>query len=131
MIEHRVRVHPSAARLPPERQLAWVIAEFAAGRPPLDAAAASMGGCRVVDNAAAALGGINRGPVAAARAQALAHPRVRGATLFGLAPEVRVHAEWGAWANAVAVRELDFHDTFLAAEFGHPGSAIRGTTFRR
>jgi 2-methylcitrate dehydratase len=62
--------------------------------------------------------------VAAARAQALAHPRARGATLFGLAPEVRVHAEWGAWANAVAVRELDFHDTFLAAEFGHPGDNI-------
>ena len=27
-------------------------------------------------------------------------------------------AQWAAWANAVAVRELDFHDTFLAAEYG-------------
>ncbi|HUB71599.1 MAG TPA: MmgE/PrpD family protein [Acidimicrobiales bacterium] len=32
--------------------------------------------------------------------------------------------EWAAWANAVAVRELDFHDTFLAAEYSHPGDNI-------
>ncbi len=124
MIEHDVRVHPSSARLPRERQLAFTIAAFAAGRPPLDREAAAMAGCRVVDNAAVALAGINRAPVAAARAQALAHPRAGGASLFGLASQVRVHAQWAAWANAVAVRELDFHDTFLAAEFGHPGDSI-------
>ena len=33
-------------------------------------------------------------------------------------------AEWAAWANGVAVRELDFHDTFLAAEYSHPGDNI-------
>ena len=33
-------------------------------------------------------------------------------------------AEWAAWANAVAVRELDYHDTFLAAEYSHPGDNI-------
>ena len=32
--------------------------------------------------------------------------------------------EWAAWANGVAVRELDFHDTFLAAEYSHPGDNI-------
>ena len=83
-----------------------------------------MVACRVVDNAAVALAAINRAPVAAARAQALAHPREGGATLFGLGSRVRVHAQWAAWANAVAVRELDFHDTFLAREFGHPGDSI-------
>ena len=33
-------------------------------------------------------------------------------------------AEWAAWANGVAVRELDYHDTFLAAEYSHPGDNI-------
>ncbi|MGH7328596.1 MAG: MmgE/PrpD family protein, partial [Polyangiaceae bacterium] len=32
--------------------------------------------------------------------------------------------EWAAWANCVAVRELDFHDTFLAADYSHPGDCI-------
>ena len=32
--------------------------------------------------------------------------------------------EWAAWANGVAVRELDFHDTFLAADYSHPGDNI-------
>jgi 2-methylcitrate dehydratase len=44
--------------------------------------------------------------------------------VFGLDPDVRVHAEWAAWANGTAVRELDFHDTFLAAEYSHPGDNI-------
>jgi 2-methylcitrate dehydratase len=35
-----------------------------------------------------------------------------------------VHAEWAAWANGTAVRELDYHDTFLAAEYSHPGDNI-------
>jgi 2-methylcitrate dehydratase len=62
--------------------------------------------------------------VVSARGQALAHPRPGGATVFGCAPEVRVHAEWAAWANGTAVRELDYHDTFLAAEYSHPGDNI-------
>ena len=33
-------------------------------------------------------------------------------------------AEWAALANGTAVRELDFHDTFLAAEYSHPGDNI-------
>jgi 2-methylcitrate dehydratase len=36
----------------------------------------------------------------------------------------RTSPEWAAWANGVAVRELDFHDTFLAAEYSHPGDNI-------
>ena len=34
------------------------------------------------------------------------------------------HCEWAAWANGTAVRELDFHDTFLAADYSHPGDNI-------
>ncbi len=119
-----VKVHPSAANLPKEEQLAWHIAEFAAHCGPIDADVAEMISCRIVDNASVALAAINRAPVAAARAMALAHPRKRGATLYGLGETVRVDAEWAAWANATAVRELDFHDTFLAADYSHPGDSI-------
>ncbi len=124
MIDHIVRVHPSSARLPRERQLAWAMAEFGSGDVPLESDAAAMVRCRIIDNASVALAAINRAPVAAARAQALSHPHCVGATLFALGCSTRVHAEWAAWANAVAVRELDFHDTFLSVEFGHPGDCI-------
>lgn len=124
MIEHQLRVHPSAEQLPRQEQLAWKLAKLAASRAPIDGECEEMARCRVVDNAAVAFAAINRAPVVAARAQALAHPRPGGATLFGLSPELRVHAQWAAWANAVAVRELDYHDTFLAEEFGHPGDNI-------
>jgi 2-methylcitrate dehydratase len=36
----------------------------------------------------------------------------------------RVSPEWAAWANGTAVRELDMHDTFLAADYAHPGDNI-------
>jgi 2-methylcitrate dehydratase len=124
MIEHRVRTHPSSARLAREDQLAWKLAELAARVDAIDADVAEMIACRVVDNAAVALAAIDRAPVAAARAMALAHVRPNGATLFGLPARVRVDAEWAAWANATAVRELDFHDTFLAADYAHPGDSI-------
>jgi 2-methylcitrate dehydratase len=124
MISHTVGVHASAERLQHEHQLAWKMAEVAATTRALDADVVEMIRCRIVDNAAVALAAINRAPVAAARAMALAHPRRGGATLFGLPPSVRVDAEWAAWANATAVRELDFHDTFLAADYAHPGDSI-------
>ncbi|HTY70161.1 MAG TPA: MmgE/PrpD family protein [Alphaproteobacteria bacterium] len=125
MIKHRVRVHPSAAALPREAQLAWKIADVAQTTRALDDAAVELVRCRILDNAAVALAAINRPPVAAARAMALAHPRPAGATLIGLSPQMRVDAEWAAWANATAVRELDFHDTFLAADYAHPGDSIQ------
>jgi 2-methylcitrate dehydratase len=123
---HRVRVHPAAARLPRDAQLAWKLAAFAARAPAagVDADVAEMIACRVVDNAAVALAALDRAPVAAARAMALAHPRPGGATLIGLPVTVTVHAEWAAWANGTAVRELDFHDTFLAADYAHPADGI-------
>jgi 2-methylcitrate dehydratase len=123
---HRVRVHPAAARLPREGELAWKLAAFAAAAPALgvDAEVAEMVGCRVVDNAAVALAALDRRPVAVARAMALGHPRAGGGTLFGLPPATAVHAEWAAWANGTAVRELDYHDTFLAAHYAHPADSI-------
>lgn len=124
MPRHHIRVWDAAERHPREDELAWKIAAYAVSRPVIDDDVAEMIRSRIVDNAAVALAAVNRSPVASARAMALAHPRPGGATLFGLAPGVTVHAEWAAWANATAVRELDFHDTFLAKDFGHPGDNI-------
>lgn len=79
---------------------------------------------RVIDNAAVAVAALNRRPVVTARAMALAHRRAGGAQVFGLADDDRVDCEWAAWANGAAVRELDYHDTYLAAEYAHPADTI-------
>jgi 2-methylcitrate dehydratase len=121
--QHRVRVSPSAERLPREQQLAWAIAEVAADPVPVDADVAEMIVNRLIDDAAVAVAALRRAPVTAARGQAEAHPSARaGSTVHGLAG--RYAPEWAAWANGTAVRELDFHDTFLAAEYSHPGDNI-------
>jgi 2-methylcitrate dehydratase len=119
-----VRARPSADTFPREEELAWRLAELAAVAGPPDAEAVEMVVNRVVDDAACAAAALARRPVANARAQADAHPRAGGATVFGRAPGATVHAEWAAWANGTAVRELDFHDTFLAADYAHPGDTI-------
>jgi 2-methylcitrate dehydratase len=121
---HEVRVHPEADRLKREDQLAWKIAAVATDKVAVQGEVAEMIGNRIIDNAAVAIASVNRHPVVTARAQALAHPRAGGAPLFGCDPAIRVHAEWAAWANGTAVRELDYHDTFLAAEYSHPGDNI-------
>ena len=124
MLLHDVKVHPESDRLKREDQLAWKIAAVASDPVPVEPAVVDMIINRVIDNASVAIAAINRHPVTSARAQALTHPRAGGATVFGHGPEVRVHAEWAAWANGTAVRELDYHDTFLAAEYSHPGDNI-------
>jgi 2-methylcitrate dehydratase len=119
---HEVRVHRSDENLARERQLAWAIAEVAAERVPVADEVADMVINRVIDNAAVAAASLSRAPVTAARGQAVDHPYSPGATVFGV--EGTSGPEWAAWANGVAVRELDFHDTFLAAEYSHPGDNI-------
>jgi len=124
MILHQVKVHPSKVALPKSEQLAWKIAEVASASMAMDPLAGEMVINRIIDNAAVALAAVNRAPVANARTQALAHPRTSGATLFGVPAAQRFDCEWAAWANGVAVRELDMHDTFLAADYSHPGDNI-------
>ena len=115
---HDVRVHPSKAALPRAEQLAWKIAGVAADRVAVPREVADMIVNRVIDNAAVAIAAINRHPVVSARDAALAHgTRGGGATVFGVPPARRVSPEWAAWANGTAVRELDMHDTFLAADY--------------
>lgn len=119
-----VRVYPPDALPPKEDQLAWKIAALAASPCGDDAEVDEMVANRIIDNAAVALAAINREPVANARAQALAHPRANGATVIGLPGDQLFECEWAAWANGAAVRELDFHDSFMAVEPGHPGDNI-------
>lgn len=124
MKRHSVRTYPSAETLPRADQLAWKIAEVASDPVPVEPEVAEMIGNRIIDNAAVAAASLARRPVASARAQAAAHPYRPGAAVFGLPLAQRVSPEWAAWANGVAVRELDFHDTYLAADYSHPGDNI-------
>jgi len=124
---HHVRVHQSYENLARTDQLAWKIALCAADPVAVTDEVTEMIVNRVIDNAAVAAASLTRRPVVSARSQALAHPRSFngvGATVFGEQRSRRVSPEWAAWANGVAVRELDYHDTFLAAEYSHPGDNI-------
>lgn len=124
-VAHHVRVHRSDEHLAREDQLAHAIAEVAVDPVAVEPAVVDMIVNRLIDNAAVAAASLTRAPVAAARAQALAHPVSRGgagAAVFGV--EEVTSPEWAAWANGVAVRELDYHDTFLAADYSHPGDNI-------
>jgi len=127
MKQHHLRTHRSDEDLAREGQLAWAIAEVAADEVDVIDEVSDMIVNRVIDNAAVAAASLTRAPVAAARDQASAHPVTTGgagATVFGRDAGVRVSPEWAAWANGVAVRELDYHDTFLSAEYSHPGDNI-------
>ncbi len=119
-----VKVHPSKANLKKKDQLAWKIAEIASDKAKINNDAVEMVINRIIDNASVAIASFNRKPVISAREMALAHPRKNGATIFGLNSKIKVDCEWAAWANGTAVRELDYHDTFLAADYSHPGDNI-------
>ena len=125
MLVHTVRARRSSDDFPRAEHLAAKIAEVAADPVAVEPETAEMLANRIIDNAAVAAAAVLRRPVTVARQQALAHRAQQGARVFGV-PSSRgtYSAEWAAWANSVAVRELDFHDTFLAAEYSHPGDNI-------
>lgn len=124
MKQYLIKTHPSTEVLPKEEQFAWKLAEVATNNKKADADVIDMISNRIIDNAAVAIAAINRAPVKAARSQALAHPRDGGAPLFGMPLNQTFECEWATWANNVAVRELDFHDTYLAADYAHPADNI-------
>jgi 2-methylcitrate dehydratase len=127
LVVHTVRVHRSDEPLAREDELAWRLAALATDDAPIDDDVTEMVINRLIDNAAVSAASLLRAPVAVARDQALAHPPTTGGAgsqVTGVAPQHRVSTEWAAWANGVAVRELDFHDTFLAAEYSHPGDNV-------
>ncbi|MET3945167.1 2-methylcitrate dehydratase PrpD [Corynebacterium ureicelerivorans] len=123
MINHEVRTHKSAEDFPIEEHLAYKIARVAADPVEVPEETREMIINRVIDNASVAVASYNRRPVAVARAMAKAHPADNnGSLIFG--EDGTYSAEWVAFANGTAVRELDYHDTFLAAEYSHPGDNI-------
>src|SRR6202045_559483 len=95
---HHVKVHPSKAQLPREEQLAWKMASVAADIGPVRPDVTEQSINRIIDNAAVAIAAINRGPVVAARARALGHPRNDGANVIGARAQQRFSPEWAAWA---------------------------------
>jgi 2-methylcitrate dehydratase len=124
MRQHEVRVRAPGEKLEPKAQLAWRVAEVAADSVVVEPEIAGIVIDRLIDNAAAAAAAFNHDPVASARAQALAHPRVGGAPIIGLPSSQTFHCEWAAWANCAAVRELDYHDNFFDLDGCDPGDNI-------
>lgn len=128
MTKHKVTSCPSSKSLPKEEQLAWKLALQALDPASISKEVKDMVINRLIDNAAVAAAALNRPSVVHAREQALGHPALKGkgkgALVFGLKNKYSVSAEWAAWANGTAVRELDFHDTFLAADYAHPADNI-------
>lgn len=123
MKNHEVRTHKSAEDFPYEEHLAYKVAEVAADPVEVPAETTDMIINRIIDNAAVAMASVARGPVTSARVMAQAHPVSKGgSTVFGV--DGTYSAEWAALANGTAVRELDYHDTFLAVEYSHPGDNI-------
>ncbi len=124
MIEHEVRPQNPGERCARENQLAWKIAAFAADQAPLDPDAAEMAAMRIIDDWAVSIAALDRPSVISAQGAALAHPRENGAHLIGLGRHVAVDPFWGGYANATAIRELDFNDSFFAVDSSHPGDVI-------
>ena len=124
MKKHIVRVHPSKSNLKKEDQLAWKLAKCALAPSPISNEVCDMVINRMIDNAAVAIASLERESVQHARDQAMVHLHPRGALIFGCSNNQKFFANWCAWANGTAVRELDFHDTFLAADYSHPADNI-------
>ena len=121
---HTVKVYPSKIKLSKKNQLAWKLAEISSDNAKLNKKSVEMAINRIIDNASVAVASLNRKSVISSREMALKHPKKYGATLFGVNSKKKFDCEWAAWANGTAVRELDFHDTFLAADYSHPGDNI-------
>ena len=122
MINHEVRTRRSSDPFPITEHLAYKIAQVAVDPVEVPAETTEMIINRIIDNAAVSAASVARRPVTVARRQAQSRPLEGGAGVFGV--DGAFAPEWAAWANGVAVRELDFHDTFLAAEYSHPGDNI-------
>ncbi len=77
---------------------------------------------RLLDSFGVALAGFEEPSAAAARSYATSYREPSGATIWGTSH--RSNAEAAGFANGVAVRCLDFNDTYLSKEPLHPSDAI-------
>lgn len=124
MKTHSVRVQKPRKKIGKKKHLAWLIAKMASKDWNLNKDIIDMVGNRIIDNTGVAVAALNREAVKIARAQAMQFENKYGATLIGLNSKKKFDCQWAAWANAVAVRELDFHDNIMAKETCHPGDCI-------
>ncbi len=124
MKQHIVCVHPEKTLLARQDQLAWKLAECALDPAPISPEVTDMVINRLIDNMSVALASLNRIPVQIAQDQAMSYPKNPGAVIMGYSNQHKFSADWCAYANGVAVRELDFHDTFLAKDYAHPADSI-------
>lgn len=78
---------------------------------------------RILDSLGCALAALEEPPVAIARRIASRYAGTKlGATLIGT--KLQVPLEWAAFVNGIAVRYLDFNDTYLSREPLHPSDLI-------
>ncbi len=124
MKSFRIRTHPAGEPTDRREQLSWRLAEVASANAPIDAAAADMVGCRVIDSVAVGLAALDQDSVRTARSQALLHSRPSGARILGMPDGPLVDSTWAAWVNSIAVRELDLHDNYYGFGVAHPADAI-------
>lgn len=124
MKRYQVRIEDPGKPLPREKQLAWRLAELASAPAPMDGPACGMVANRIIDNAGVALAALSSPSVQTALVQARVYPRAGGASLIGGDPAERYDCAWAAWANGVAVRELDLHDNYYGFGVAHPADAI-------
>ena len=125
---HDVTVHPSKAHLPREEQLAWK--HRRRRRRPGRGPRRNRGDDRQPRHRQRRRRHRQRQPPPLhVRARHGARPpacagRAKAPPSSAWPDSTRVSPEWAAWANGTAVRELDMHDTFLAADYSHPGDNI-------
>jgi 2-methylcitrate dehydratase len=77
---------------------------------------------RILDSIGVAVAGLDGDAPAAARAYAEDLPDPNGATIWG--SHLQANPEVAGFANGVAVRYLDFNDTYLSREPLHPSDVI-------
>ncbi|MEX2274347.1 MAG: MmgE/PrpD family protein [Actinomycetota bacterium] len=77
---------------------------------------------RILDSIGVATAAFTEDSPLAARTYASAFPDVNGATIWGTSQ--RANPEIAGFANGVAVRYLDFNDTYLSKEPLHPSDVI-------
>ncbi len=124
MKKFSIKTQQPGKKINKEDQLAWRIAKMSSQDWDLTPEIIDMVGNRIIDNAGVAVAAINRKAVKISRSQAMQFANKEGATIFGLSSKETFDCQWAAWANAVAVRELDFHDNIMARETCHPGDCI-------
>ncbi|BBM88925.1 2-methylcitrate dehydratase [Spirochaetota bacterium] len=129
MKSHTLRPYLSSEKLAKPDELAYKLATLACSKVQPTPEAVQMVKNRIIDNTAVAIAALNDRPVIIAREMALAHPARNsqrgGSPIIGVdASDSLVSPEWAAWANGTAVRQLDFHDTFLARDYSHPADNI-------